>query len=320
MKAILIGVLAALFFAVTFVVNHMMANDGGSWYFSSSLRFIFMLPFLYLFVLIKGRTKFVLKYIQQEKKAWFIWSAVGFVLFYVPITFSAEYSPGWLISGTWQITIICGMILAPLFVETVVINGKETIVRHKIPWRSLLISNNMFIGIIIIQIPQASQIKLNLFLLGFLPILIAAFSYPLGNRKMMQVVNGELGTIERVFGMTLVTLPIWIVIFVVGVLKEGLPSSSQVVQAFIVALFSGIIATILFFYATNIVKDNQEQLAAVEATQSLEVVFAIIGEMILLGLPLPNGLSMIGIALIIIGMCIYSFIDHISFGKFFKKI
>ena len=47
----------------------------------------------------------------------------------------------------------------------------------------------------------------------------------------------ELGTIERVFGMTLVTLPIWIVIFVVGVLKEGLPSSSQVVQAFIVALF-----------------------------------------------------------------------------------
>lgn len=68
MKAILIGVLAALFFAVTFVVNHMMANDGGSWYFSSSLRFIFMLPFLYLFVLIKGRTKFVLKHIQQEKR------------------------------------------------------------------------------------------------------------------------------------------------------------------------------------------------------------------------------------------------------------
>ena len=37
MRAILIGILAALFFAVTFVFNHLMANEGGSWYFSSSL-------------------------------------------------------------------------------------------------------------------------------------------------------------------------------------------------------------------------------------------------------------------------------------------
>ena len=130
MKAILIGVLAALFFAVTFVVNHMMANDGGSWYFSSSLRFIFMLPFY--ICLYSLREEICFKAYSTREEAWFIWSAVGFVLFYVPITFSAEYSPGWLISGTWQITIICGMILAPLFVETVVINGKETIVRHKI--------------------------------------------------------------------------------------------------------------------------------------------------------------------------------------------
>lgn len=311
MKAILIGVLAALFFAVTFVFNHMMADEGGAWYFSASLRFIFMLPFLWLIVFIKGRTKVVTQHIKHHQRSWLIWSVLAFVLFYAPLTFAAEYSPGWLISGTWQITIICGMLLAPLFVEKIVIQGKERVVRHQIPWRSLFISGIMFIGIIIIQIPQARHIEMQVFLLGFLPILIAAVCYPLGNRKMMQVVNGEIGTIERVYGMTLVTIPIWITIFVIGVVIEGFPTFNQVIQSFVVALFSGIIATVLFFYATNLVKDNQDQLAAVEATQSLEVVFAIIGEMILMGLPLPNGLSMIGVGLIIVGMCIYSFIDKI---------
>nr|WP_263313942.1 multidrug resistance efflux transporter family protein [Mammaliicoccus sp. Marseille-Q6498] len=320
MRAILIGILAALFFAVTFVLNHMMASEGGSWYFSSSLRFIFMLPFLYLFVALKGRTLIVLKHIKNNKKEWFIWSFVAFVLFYAPLTFAAEYSPGWLISGTWQMTIICGMLLAPFFTEHVMVDGKKILVRHKIPWKSLLISSIMFIGIMIIQIPQASGIQINIFLLGFLPILVAAFSYPLGNRKMMNVVNSEINTIERVFGMTLVTIPVWVVIFIIGCMVEGLPTSNQVTQSFIVALFSGIIATILFFYATNLVKDNQEKLAAVEATQSLEVVFTIIGEMILLGLPLPNSLSMVGVVLIIVGMCVYSFIDKLSFIKNFKKI
>lgn len=173
----------------------------------------------------------------------------------------------------------------------------------------------MFVGIIIIQIPQASEIHLNIFLLGFLPIIIAAFCYPLGNRKMMSVVKHDIGTIERVFGMTLVTMPVWFIIFGIGYIKHGLPSSNQVTQSFIVALFSGIIATVLFFYATNLVKDDQENLAGVEATQSLEVVFAIIGEKILLGLPIPGPLSMLGVALIIIGMAIYSFIDSLSLKK-----
>ncbi|MBF0748434.1 multidrug resistance efflux transporter family protein [Mammaliicoccus lentus] len=315
MRAILIGILAALFFAVTFVFNHLMANEGGSWYFSSSFRFIFMLPFLWLIVVIKGKTGHVLKHISMYKSSWFIWSFFAFVLFYAPLTFAAEYSPGWVISGTWQITIICGMLLAPLFIDKVKVSGETILVRNKIPWRSLAISSIMFVGIIIIQIPQASKIHLNIFLLGFLPIIIAAFCYPLGNRKMMSVVKHDIGTIERVFGMTLVTMPVWFIIFGIGYIKHGLPSSNQVTQSFIVALFSGIIATVLFFYATNLVKDDQEKLAGVEATQSLEVVFAIIGEMILLGLPIPGPLSMLGVALIIIGMAIYSFIDSLPLKK-----
>ena len=60
----------------------------------------------------------------------------------------------------------------------------------------------------------------------------------------------------------------------------GLPSSSQVFQCFIVAVSSGLIATVLFFFATDLVKDDPQKLATVEATQSGEVLFALVGELI----------------------------------------
>lgn len=45
MKEIALGILASLFFAVTFILNHAMEMQGGSWLWSASLRFFFMLPF-----------------------------------------------------------------------------------------------------------------------------------------------------------------------------------------------------------------------------------------------------------------------------------
>ena len=56
--------------------------------------------------------------------SWLLWSFVGFVLFYGPLTFAAAFGPGWLVSGTWQFTIIAGVLLAPLFIT--VIAGKPT--------------------------------------------------------------------------------------------------------------------------------------------------------------------------------------------------
>jgi hypothetical protein len=42
MKEIIIGVLASMFFAVTFILNRAMEFAGGSWMWSSSLRFFFI--------------------------------------------------------------------------------------------------------------------------------------------------------------------------------------------------------------------------------------------------------------------------------------
>ena len=45
MKEIALGILASLFFAVTFILNHAMEMQGGSWLWSASLRY-FYAPFL----------------------------------------------------------------------------------------------------------------------------------------------------------------------------------------------------------------------------------------------------------------------------------
>lgn len=311
MRAILIGILGAMFFSVTFILNHAMSDDGGSWMFSSSLRFIFMFPFLFIFVWFQQRHHIILLHIRKHFMLWLLWSTLGFVCFYVPITFVSSFSSGWLIAATWQLTIICGLLLAPLFYEYVQYEQQTVKIRERISWRSVGTSTLMIIGVVLVQIPQISNIELHTFIISIVPLIIAAFCYPLGNRKMMVLVDNKLTTIERIYGMTLVTLPIWFIIFGVGVAKNGLPSSNQVLQTFSVAIFSGIIATALFFYATNLVKHNQGKLAAVEATQATEIIFTLIGEMIFLGLPLPDAVSLIGISLITLGIFIYCYLNSL---------
>ena len=305
MREILIGVLAALFFAVTFVLNHSMELDGGSWLWSASLRYFFMLPFLIVIVAIRGKRGFRVlgSEIKQHPGGWLIWSFVGFVLFYAPLTFAAAFGPGWLVSGTWQFTIIAGVLLAPLFVT--VLAGKTT--RAKIPLVSLGISGIILIGILLIQIPQAQSVDAKSLLLGILPVVVAAFAYPLGNRKMMALCGGRVDPFQRVLGMTIASLPAWIVLAVYALFTVGAPSSSQVFQSLLVAVSSGVIATILFFIATDRVRNDQGKLAAVEATQSTEVLFAMMGEMILLSVPLPQPVALAGLAVIIIGMLLHSY-------------
>ena len=52
---------------------------------------------------------------------------------------------------------------------------------------------------------------------------------------------------QRVLGMTLASLPFWFLLSGYEVSTGGLPSSSQVFQCFIVAVSSGLIATVLFY-------------------------------------------------------------------------
>lgn len=155
---------------------------------------------------------------------------------------------------------------------------------------ALLISCIILIGILLIQIPHAKSVSTSALMLGIFPVLIAAFAYPLGNRKMMDVCGGRIDTFQRVLGMTIASLPAWIIMAIYALITVGLPSGNQIFQSLLVGVSSGVIATTLFFIATDRVRDNQGKLAAVEATQSTEVVFVIIGEMLLLGIPFQHQL------------------------------
>ncbi|KEZ50488.1 multidrug resistance efflux transporter family protein [Metabacillus indicus] len=321
MKEIGTGIIASMFFAVTFILNRSMELAGGSWLWSSSLRFLFMIPFLVLIVALRKNSRQLFSEMKDQPSKWVLWSFTGFVLFYAPITFAAAYGPGWLVAGTWQLTIVAGTLLAPLFYESS--EGVKN--RRKIPLPALLFSVIIFSGVVLIQMKHASGAGSWALLAGVLPVAAAALAYPLGNRKMMEVCGGRLDTFQRVLGMTLASTPFWIILAVCGYVFTGPPSSGQVVQSFIVAVSSGVIATTLFFIATDRSRHDEGKLASVEATQSTQVLFVLAGEMILFSSPFPGGITLAGIGLIIAGMFMHSYFNEgrlkrISYSRAAKNL
>lgn len=293
-KALPLGIAGSFFFAFTFVLNRSMNLSGGHWMWSASLRYIFTLPVMAVLLLKGNQLKEAILAIKKEPLPWFLWSTVGFGLFYAPLSAASVYAESWFTAATWQITIVAGVLLTPLF-------------GRKLPVKNLLISSLILAGIFVIQLPKIEHIGAGSLMAALLLILVAAFSYPLGNRKMMQVSGKEqLSTIQRTFGMTLCSMPFWLVLAVFAGVHAGAPSGGQVLQSFLVALFSGVIATILFFKATDLVKDNPRQLAVIEATQSGEVIFTLLLGVLILHDNLPSLVSIAGICLVIAGMIINS--------------
>lgn len=289
-RALWYGILGALFFAFTFIFNRSMNLLGGSWMWSASLRYLFSLPMLAVLVGRKGELASVLSDIRRSPLTWLIWSTVGFGLFYGPLSLASIYGESWFVAATWQITILAGLLLTPLFGQ-------------KVPGKQLLMTLVILLGIILIQIPYFGSGLGSGVVRASLLILLAAFAYPLGNRKMMvHCKQDQLSTTQRVFGMTLMSTPFWLLLSVFAGVDAGLPSGGQILQSLIVAVFSGVVATLLFFEATNLVKHNHKQLAVVEATQAGEVLFTLLGGCFFLGDSLPSLLGFLGIAIVTIGI------------------
>ncbi|EDS76210.1 conserved membrane protein YjlA [Clostridium botulinum C str. Eklund] len=308
-KSIFLGMLSAFFFSFTFILNSKMNISGGSFIWSASLRYIFMLPILYIIMIVRNECSDVIQDILKRPSKWILWSTVGFGFFYAPLCFSSVYSPSWVISATWQITIVAGAILSPLFYKEIKTHGEVKRQRNSIPKKSLLMSLIILIGVFLIQFQQSKTVDLSKSFIGIIAIIIAAFAYPLGNRKMMEVCNGKFNTFQRVFGMTMASMPFWIILSIFGVVKNGFPQQKQVVQALLVAIFSGVIATVLFFKATDLVRDDSSKIAVVETTQAGEVVFTIVGEILVLNGAIPSPLAGVGIALVIVGMVLNSLVS-----------
>ena len=301
-----LGIVASFFFAFTFVLNRQMNLAGGSWIWSASLRFLFMLPILGVIVAARREGRAVLRDIARNPLAWFGWSTVGFGVFYTSVCLGSTFGPSWLSAALWQITIVAGALLSPLFhVEVDTPEGKRR-VRMRVPRQTLAISVLILAGVVLMQVHEAKAVSAAAVLGSTFFIGLAGFAYPLGNRKMMEQSAGRFNPIQRTFGMTLCSLPWWVAMSALGLGTVGLPSRGQMFQSLVVAVFSGILATVLFFKATDAAHGDARKLAVVESTQAGELIFALAGGVLVFGDRAPTPLGFAGLAIVLAGMVLNS--------------
>jgi drug/metabolite transporter (DMT)-like permease len=299
-RALLLGISASAFFAITFVLNRSMANAGGHWAWTSSLRFHIMVPLLLALLTVRRQWPALGAAWRAAPGAWLTWGTVAFVVFYAPITYAGGLVPAWVIAGSWPVTIVAGLLLAPLIYRDH---------RRFVPRRALAGSSVIVAGVMLLQVEQATSAEFSTALVGLGLVLVSAAAYPLGNRKMMLALEERgvvLDPLVRLTAMTLGSLPAWLLVSAYGYASASWPSSGQLVQAGIIALSSGIIATVLFFAATDLVQRDPVGLAAVEATQAGEAPFALGLEVMILGTAWPGPLGGVGLAVIVLGIIAYA--------------
>lgn len=306
LRLMLLGLAAGMFFSATFILNRAMSLEGGHWYWSAALRYSYMIAFLGAGLrACKGAEYFerILSELKKNALFWVVSGTIGFGGFYALICFAADYSPGWVVATTWQMTIIASLFVLRLF-------GKSF---SKKIWIYAAI---VFCGVFLVNISQVETANITTLILGASPVLVAAFLYPLGNQLVWEAKQGRKGLPEldvalldnafaKVFLLSIGSIPFWLLLY--PFTSATIPSQGQFIYVALVALFSGVIATSLFLSARN-GADNASKLAAVDATQSSEVIFALAGEALLLQASLPNATAVLGILIACAGLI--AFVRH----------
>jgi len=303
-RLVIFGVLSAFFFSSTFVLNRAMSLQGGNWVWTASLRYAYMLLILSGWLVLGGKGRVLKAVVAAYFRNWVFWTiagSVGFGAFYSLLSFSASFAPGWVVATAWQSTILATPVVLLMF-------GK------KVPARGVLFTALIFLGIVLVTVEQATSASLRDVLLGIVPVIVAAFAYPIGNQLLWEARHGKTSWIPRiddpvlddslgrVLIMVLGSIPFWLVL--VFALQPPAPSTGQLINTAIVAVLSGVIATTLFFHARHEARTPFE-LSAVDATQSTEVIFSLLGEIAFLHGAPPGPAGSIGIALSVIGLVLY---------------
>ncbi len=294
--AVALALASALFFTATYVLNRAMASAGGHWAWSASLRYLLTLPMLAIVLPWRGGFTPIWRALRAHPWIWLGWSGIGFTLFCVCLTWAAAFAPAWLVAGTFQLTVIAGMLLAPLLYRDA---------RARLPKRALALGAVIVLGIALMQGAHFHGHLDRDAWFALASVSVAAFLYPLGNRAILLHLEhtGEtLNATQRVFGMTLASQPFWWLVAAYAGHAAGAPAPMQVLLAAGVALFAGTIATILFFQATAMVQNDPAALGAVEAMQAAELLFSTVLGIAFLGEHMPRGITAAGALLVIAGI------------------
>lgn len=303
-KLIILGIVSGAFFSTTFVLNELMSVQGGHWLYSATLRYFFMILLLVIILFFQGgikRVSDILKLFMENYLFWITSGTIGFGFFYALICFAADFSPGWVIAASWQFTIVATLFVLLFF-------GKS------FPKKIWFFSSIIFIGVCLVNLSHIDNFELSTLIYGGIPVLLASFCYPLGNQLIWESQNGTStkvphiksallkNSFNKVMLLCLGSIPFWIILLLL--IQPALPSSSQVLNSSLVALFSGVFATTIFLYARGLAK-NSNEIAAVDATQASEVIFAMLGGFLLFGTLVLSTYSIIGLMLIMLGLFLF---------------
>src|SRR5690606_31507176 len=119
-------------------------------------------------------------------------------------SYAASSGPSWLVAGSFQFTVIAGMLCAP-FIYT-------DAARRRIPRMALAIGALIFAGVLMMQLGHAQGALHRAGWIALACVLGAAVLFPLGNRLLLvhlEQTGESLNATQRVFGMTLASQPMW---------------------------------------------------------------------------------------------------------------
>ena len=303
LAAVGLALCSALFFTLTYVLNRSLVAGGGHWAWAVILRYLLTLPMLALVLPLQGGFGELPGELRRHARPWLLWSGVGFVLFGVPLTWAASSGPSWLIAGSFQTTVLAGPLLAPLIYRDE---------RRRLAGRTLALGALIVAGVFALQWGHAQGHLRAGDWLAIGAVVLSAFAYPLGNRQLLlhlEQCGTRLNAVQRVFGMTLCSWPLWLLFAAVAWFAVGPPTLREALLAGGVALSSGTIATILFFRATDMVRREPTALAAVEAMQAAELLFATLLGVLFLGEAWPHGYAAFGALAIIVGIALFGWVS-----------
>ncbi|MFN8486365.1 MAG: multidrug resistance efflux transporter family protein [Caldilineaceae bacterium] len=304
LRLLTLGVLSALFFSSTFILNRAMSLAGGHWLWTASLRYGYMTLFLCLWLVVTGQGRLlhdIARLFSQYWRFWLVAGSIGFGVFYATVTVGSVYAAGWIVAATWQFTILATPLVLLGF-------------GRRVPMRGILFSLLIFLGIAFVNVEHAQLTSWRTVLLGGLPVLLGTFAYPLGNQMVWEARHGQHrwlphitdpvleNAVARVLLLTLGSLPFWSILLLV--MQPPPPTGGQLLNTALVALLSGLVATSIFLYARHLAA-NAYELAAVDATQAAEVIFSLLGEIVLLHGAWPGSLGWSGIGLTVVGLVLY---------------
>ena len=186
-KLILLGLLAGALFSSTFILNEAMSSAGGHWFWSASMRYLFMWLMLTVIITIQhgfGRIKELSAIFAQHWRFWCVTGSIGFGIFYTGICYAADHVAGWVVAATFMFTVVTSLLVLLAFGQ-------------RFDKRFIAYALLVFIGVVLVNVSEglrASAIETvanvpmtEMLLLGALPALVAAFCYPIGNQLVWQV-------------------------------------------------------------------------------------------------------------------------------------